>query len=227
LSKGLGNEVGFDECQDMFSNLANEGLVNEVHIQGCCLTKEPRCDNYVEAFNLSYASRKCEVCGNDSMSWLVFAPIERRVLQTWKMNLLPEMIAGAIMSKVSWVNQVFVHEKIRQLQPEETQSYEVDCIVTTTDGKLIFIETSSTKSTTNAANALSDKIDNLKELDYDALFYVAPLQIEDYIPYTQDKAILFGSKHLADLPGFIEGCFEKLLKNPINPTTSENGDGNS
>lgn len=221
LSKGLGKEVGFEESQDMFIGLAREGVINEVHVQGCCLTKEPRCNNYVEAFNLSYVSRKCEVCGNDSMSWLVFAPIERRILQTWKMNLLPEMIVGAIMSKVPWVNHVFVHEKIRQLHPEETRSHEVDCIVTTTDGKLILIETSSTKSTTSAANSLTGKIKNLREIDYDALFYVAPLQIDDYIPYTEDKAVLFGSRHLMNLPGFIEGCMEKLLKTPIEVTTAD------
>lgn len=225
LSCALGTELKRKDILRLLRGLSEVGTIQEVRIQGSCTNSSGNCKNYVEAYNLEYVSAKCKICKQNSMSWLIFSPIERRVRHAWRMGILPEMVVGGVLSHAPWVNEIYVREKLRLLPESKAKakdstkkklkSYEVDCIIKTIDEKLILVESTSTSDQENVMNNFTDKIKLLANLKYDALFYVTPLDLKKYWPMVDKKAVLFGIRHLPNLIGHIEGAMKSKLKNPL------------
>ena len=106
LSNAVGTSVGFNEMLELLTNLEKIGTIQEIQIQGSCTNFQGGCRNYIETFNLSYVKSTCQACGSDSLSWIAFAPLERRILHSWRMNLIPELVVGGILSQSPWVDQI-------------------------------------------------------------------------------------------------------------------------
>ena len=228
LSNNVNRKISRKDIVNLLKALIGVQTIPEIRIQGSCTNSTGKCKNYVEAYNLEYVTSKCQICKENSMSWLIFAPIERRVRHAWQMGILPEMVVGGVLSQAPWVEELYVREKVRQLPSSKSEqskkktrkfkAYEVDCIIKTTDDKLILVESTSTYDQENVMNNFTDKIRLLQNLNYDGLFYVTPIDLKRYFPMVDKKAVLFGSRQLPDLIGNIEGAMKNKMKNPITDT---------
>lgn len=182
-------------------------IVEDVRLEGICLNPDNECSNVWIKYGTGELSFKCEECGGEYFSWLAISPIQKNIYHAWKMHYLPEMIVAALLSKPDWVDKLFVREKIRQEQPKTTKNFEVDVIIKTRDDKLVLVETSVHHSLDDAIPTAQKKSDNLSTLNFDALFYIAPLEISEYFSIGQ-KSYVLGLKHFSDIPGFIHEIIE-------------------
>lgn len=189
-------------------------VVKEIHVKGGCVNFS-NCSYYIDTYSMSHVVSSCPECSRQSLFWMAFGLLDERILHAWRMHLLPEMIVGAIMSREDWVDGVWVHEKVRQTAPISTKTCEVDCLVKTRDGKLLLVETSATRDMEHVHNNFRDKIDALKQLQYDGMFYVAPVNMSDYISEIGSRAFLLGLRNFHDIPGTIKGAMKEKLHNEI------------
>ena len=222
LSNSINHELNRNDVIKLLRNLVEVQAIQELRIQGSCTNSGEKCNNYIEAYDLDYLSTRCKRCKQNSMSWLVFAPIERRIRHAWQMGLFPEMIVGGVLSGAPWVDEIYVREKLRLLpaisskrQKKKQKACEVDCIIKTKDEKLILVESTSSHDQENVMNNFTDKIRTLEPLNYDGLFYITPIDLKRYFPMVDKKAVLFGARQLPDIAGQIEGAMKHKMQNPI------------